>query len=200
MFSRPLSRRVFLKASGGALVGTLAFASGPIALLAPSRSWAVTTEQLTTHEGEVLLRFTRHVFPHPNLEDAVYALVVKDLDRQADADPTILKLLREGVTALDRQAGGDWLALDAAQQQARVAESAGSPFFEKVTSPPPSVVMVTSPPLSSIALAMFSGVRCPGSMCSRRSPTSTGRCSSCRRTLPRSPRASKALSLGASRV
>ena len=146
MFSRPLSRRVFLKASGGALVGTLAFASGPIALLAPSRSWAVTTEQLTTHEGEVLLRFTRHVFPHPNLEDAVYALVVKDLDRQADADPTILKLLREGVTALDRQAGGDWLALDAAQQQARVAESAGSPFFEKVRAS--AVVSLYSNPLA----------------------------------------------------
>ena len=107
MFSRPLSRRVFLKASGGALVGTLAFASGPIALLAPSRSWAVTTEQFTTHESEALLQFTRHVFPHRDLEDAVYALVVKDLDRQADADPAILALLVMG-GAPDRQADGDW--------------------------------------------------------------------------------------------
>ena len=146
MFSRPLSRRVFLKASGGALVGTLAFASGPIALLAPSRSWAVTTEQFTTHESEALLQFTRHVFPHRDLEDAVYALVVKDLDRQADADPAILALLRDGVTALDRQADGDWLALDATQRQSSVAEAAGSPFFEKIRSS--AVVSLYSNPLA----------------------------------------------------
>ncbi|MFC3292804.1 gluconate 2-dehydrogenase subunit 3 family protein [Modicisalibacter luteus] len=146
MFSRPLSRRVFLKSSGGALVGTLAFATGSIALLAPSRSWAVTTELLTTHEGEVLLQFTRHVFPHRDLEDAVYALVVKDLDRQADTDPETLTLLRDGVTALDRQAGGDWLALDAAQRQASVAEAAGSAFFEKIRSS--AVVSLYSNPLA----------------------------------------------------
>lgn len=146
MFSRPLSRRVFLKAGGGALVGTLAFASGPIALLAPSQSWAVTTDQFTTREGTVLLQFTRHVFPHRDLEDAVYALVVKDLDRQADADPQVLSLLRDGVAALDRDAGGDWLALDEAHRQASVAASAGSPFFEKIRSS--AVVSLYSNPLA----------------------------------------------------
>lgn len=146
MFSRPLSRRVFLKAGGGALFGTLAFASGPIALLAPTRSWAVTTEQLTTHEGEVLLQFTRHVFPHRELEDAVYALVVKELDRQADADTDILLLLRDGVSALNRQASGDWLKLDTTQRQASVAETAGTPFFEKIRST--AVVSLYSNPLA----------------------------------------------------
>ena len=55
MFSRPLSRRVFLQAGGGALVGTLAFASGPIALLAPSRSWAMPLNTLDSRQGEVVL-------------------------------------------------------------------------------------------------------------------------------------------------
>lgn len=146
MLSRPLSRRVFLKSSGGALVGSLAFANGAIALLAPSRTWAVNTEQLSTHEGSVLLHFTRQVFPHRDLEDAVYALVVKDLDRQAQADPETLELLQSGVTALDQEAGGDWLALAEDDRQASVAARAGSPFFEKIRSS--AVVSLYSNPLA----------------------------------------------------
>lgn len=135
MSSSQLSRRTFLRA-GGVLAGTLAFTGGPIALLAPSRSWAVSTDHLNTHEAEVLLHFTRQLFPHKGLEDAVYALVVKALDKQADQDPGVHALLRQGVAALDRDAGGDWLKLDARERaaSARHAAEALQPFFEKVRS------------------------------------------------------------------
>jgi hypothetical protein len=73
MSADSLSRRDFLKTSGGVLVGTLAFASGPIALLAPSRSWSLDLQTLTGDEGELLLQMTRGIYPHPALEDAVYA-------------------------------------------------------------------------------------------------------------------------------
>lgn len=131
MLSRPLSRRVFLKASGGALAGTLAFASGPIALLAPSRSWAMPLDTLSSRQGEVLLEITKHLFPHPGLEDAVYAFVVKDLDKAADAEPTH-ELIQGGIASLDSDASGDWLALDPQDQFQRIEALEGTPFFEKI--------------------------------------------------------------------
>lgn len=133
MHSPNLSRRVFLKASGGVLAGTLAFASGPIALLAPSRSWALSLESLSSRQGEILLAITRQIFPHPDLEDAVYAMVVKSLDRKA-ADASLHALLKEGVGALDASAGGDWLALDDAARLEHLAPMAGGAFFETVRS------------------------------------------------------------------
>ncbi|MCE0733965.1 twin-arginine translocation signal domain-containing protein, partial [Halomonas sp. G15] len=111
MSSSTLSRRVFLKGSGGVLAGTLAFAAGPISLFAPSRSWAMPLDTLSTRQGEVLLGVAKQMFPHPGLEDAVYAHVVKSLDRKS-ADGLMLGILHDGIVELDRSAGGDWLALN----------------------------------------------------------------------------------------
>lgn len=133
MSTSPISRRVFLKGSGGVLAGTLAFASGPIALLAPSRSWAMPLDTLSSRQGEVLLAVTRHIFPHAELEDAVYAMVVKSLDRKA-ADTVLHQVLHDGVVALDDAADGDWTALDEAQRLAILAPMAGTPFFEAIRS------------------------------------------------------------------
>lgn len=128
---KPVSRRVFLKASGGVLAGTLAFASGPIALLAPSRSWAMSLDHLTSRQGEVLLAMTRKLFPHADLEDAVYALVVKSLDGKA-ADTATAEQISSGVSELDDQADGDWLALGDDERLAVLQSMAGTPFFELV--------------------------------------------------------------------
>ncbi|MFC3284040.1 twin-arginine translocation signal domain-containing protein [Litchfieldella rifensis] len=133
MLSTSLSRRVFLKASGGAIVGTLAFASGPIALLAPSRSWALSLDTLSSREGTMLLGIAKQIFPHPGLEDAVYALVAKDLDRQA-SDEGIRELLQSGIADLDATADGDWLALPDEGRFALLEAQAGSPFFEQIRS------------------------------------------------------------------
>lgn len=131
MLATSLTRRVFLKSSGGFLAGTLALATGPIALLAPSRSWALSLDNLSSHEGEVLLAMTRQIFPHPDLEDAVYALTVKDQDRRA-SDADTLVLLQQGVAALDETAGGDWLAQDENERFAQLEAISGSPFFEQI--------------------------------------------------------------------
>ncbi|WP_239023786.1 tat (twin-arginine translocation) pathway signal sequence [Salinicola corii] len=131
MTTPSLSRRVFLKASGGTLVGTLAYTNGAIAMLAPERSWAVITEQFDDHQARTLLVFTRHLLPHDKLEDAVYALVVKDLDRQA-ADPEMRQQLTHGIATLDRQSNGEWLSLDEGARQDQVEAIVGSPFFKTV--------------------------------------------------------------------
>jgi hypothetical protein len=133
MVEKKISRRGFLKGSA-TLAGMLAFAGGPIALLAPSRAWALELKALSAPEGQALLRFTRHLFPHDRLEDAVYALVVKDLDTAASNDPNIRKLLRSGIAELDQKAGGRWLDLNSEHQVTIVKGLQSSPFFEKVRS------------------------------------------------------------------
>lgn len=127
-----LTRRELLKGTG-VLMGTLAFSS-ILATLAPSRSWALELQGLDTHQGEVILAFTRQLYPHPTLDNAVYALVVKDLDAKAKADPAVRRQLADGVKQLDAQAGGDWQKRAPADQARDVAALAGTPFFTTVRS------------------------------------------------------------------
>ena len=129
-----VSRRNFLKSSGAVLVGTLAAATGPISLLAPSKTWALELNKLSEKQGATLLRFARHLYPHDTLEDAVYALVVKDLDKAAAADTATAKLLADGVSKLDELAGGNWGELNENEQFKHVKSLEGTPFFEKVRS------------------------------------------------------------------
>jgi len=126
-----LTRRELLKGTG-VLTGTLALSS-VLAMVAPSRVWALELQGLDTHQGAVLLAFTRQLYPHPTLDDAVYALVVKDLDAKATKDPAVRQQLADGVKQLDATAGGsDWTKRDSAAQARDVAAMAGTPFFVTV--------------------------------------------------------------------
>ncbi|WP_282339810.1 MULTISPECIES: twin-arginine translocation signal domain-containing protein [Pseudomonas] len=127
-----LSRRRFLQGSGGLLMGTLLFSSGPIALLAPSQSWALELSTLDSATGQRLLAMLRRIYPHDDMEDAVYALTVKDIDSKASADPGLAELLKKGVADLDTRAGGDWTRLDEARQVAILEAIQDQPFFTQV--------------------------------------------------------------------
>ncbi|SEB76958.1 Tat (twin-arginine translocation) pathway signal sequence [Burkholderia sp. WP9] len=126
----PLTRRELLKGTG-VLMGTLA-ASSVLSAFAPSRAWALEMQGLDTHQGEVILAFTRQLYPHPTLDNAVYALVVKDLDAKAKADPAVRQQLADGVKQLDAQAGSDWLKRAPSDQAQDVAALAGTPFFNTI--------------------------------------------------------------------
>lgn len=127
-----VNRRQFLKSGAGVLMGTLAASSGILATLAPSLSWAMATKVLSDSEASGILKVTRAIFPHDTLDDAVYALVVKDLDAAAEADASIATLLRDGLKTLDKNANGDWASLDYLQRENLVIKMAGSDFFEKI--------------------------------------------------------------------
>lgn len=126
------NRRQFLKTGSGVLMGTLAAGSGVLAALAPSRSWALTLSAFNDIEGSKLLKVTRAIFPHDTLDDAVYALVVKDLDAAAAKDAGVASLLRDGLKQLDAKASGDWAGLDYLARENIVIKMAGSDFFEKI--------------------------------------------------------------------
>ena len=127
-----ISRRRFLKTGSGLLMGTLAASSGALMALAPSRTWALSLSALSDSEGDKILKVTRGIFPHDTLDDAVYALVVKDLDAAAAADSGVASLLRDGLKELDKRAGGDWASLDYLARENLVTKLAGSDFFEKI--------------------------------------------------------------------
>jgi hypothetical protein len=93
-----MDRREFLGATG-VLTGMLA-AGSPLALLAPSRAWALDLTALTSEQGAVLLAAARTIAPHDQLDDAPYALVVQALDGNAARDAATLALLRQGVSGL----------------------------------------------------------------------------------------------------
>ena len=126
----PLTRRGFLQGSG-VLVGTLAVGS-PLALLAPSTAWALAMKVLTEPEGAALLKMGRTLYPHAKLPDAVYALLVKDLDEAAAGDAATATLLRDGIAGLDKASGGSFAKASDAWRLAAVKAVEGSPFFNAV--------------------------------------------------------------------
>lgn len=133
MNSPAISRRVFLKGSGGLLAGTLAFSTGAIALLAPSSSWAMPLESLNTRQGETLLAVVKHIFPHPHLEDAVYAHVVRSLDKKSE-NGEFHTLLDNGIKTLNERSKGDWLDLNETEQLEQLSAMANTPFFQAIRS------------------------------------------------------------------
>ncbi|MEI7464965.1 MAG: twin-arginine translocation signal domain-containing protein [Burkholderiales bacterium] len=122
----PLVRRDFLKGSG-LLTGAIATTS-VLATLAPSPVWAVELKQLSTGEGKTLIAMGRVLFPHKKLPDAVYALLAKDLDGNAGALPVV----RDGIAALDKAAGGSFIKATATKKLALVKAIEGTPFFNTV--------------------------------------------------------------------
>ncbi len=126
----PLVRREFLKGSG-ILMGSIA-ATSVLAALAPSPAWAVELKTLTTEEGQTLMKMGRTLFPHKKLPDAVYALLAKDLDAGAAADPKKAQALRDGIKSLNEQAGGSFARASEAKRLAIVKSIEGSPFFAAV--------------------------------------------------------------------
>ena len=131
-----LTRRAFLKGTA-VLYGTLA--SGTLlATLAPSRSWAAEMQVFDQAESKQLLRLTQVIFPHENMPEAINAIAVKDLDTASlgdeglDADTPMAQAIREGLTRLDAEADGDWMAADADAQLAAVEAITDTELFQTV--------------------------------------------------------------------
>ncbi|WP_268800812.1 tat (twin-arginine translocation) pathway signal sequence [Pseudomonas huanghezhanensis] len=127
-----LDRRRFLQGSGGLLLGTLLFGSGPIALFAPSQTWALEMSTLDSDTGSRLLLVIRRIFPHDTMEDAVYAFSVKALDERASQDPSVAAMLKQGIADLDQRAGGAWASLPEDKQVDILKDVQTSDFFSLV--------------------------------------------------------------------
>ena len=79
-----------------------------------------------------MMKMGRTLYPHKKLSDAVYALLAKDLDAKAAADPATATLIRDGIAALNAAAGGSFAKATPAKKLAMVKAIEGQPFFNTV--------------------------------------------------------------------
>jgi len=119
-----IARREFLK-STGILTGLLAVGS-PLALIAPSRAWAVDLTSLTSEEGTSLLMLMRTIAVHDKLEDAAYALVVQSVDADCGKDEATRKLVKYGLAGL----GAGFAKAGEAERVTALKAIESTPFFQ----------------------------------------------------------------------
>ena len=132
-----MKRRKFLQTSAASAAGATAFVAGLAQIGCATEESSEQTvpasglTTLNTHEGETLLRMSRQVYPHDDLDDSFYWKVVEDLDAEASTTPDTLRLLREGVASLD-EAAGEFMGLSADAQLAALKEIESTEFFQKL--------------------------------------------------------------------
>ncbi|MBN9401790.1 MAG: tat (twin-arginine translocation) pathway signal sequence, partial [Burkholderiales bacterium] len=85
------------------------------------------------NQARDLLLMARRLYPHDDLPDAVYALLVKDIDA-ACRDATVRDLVRSGIESLNRAAGGNWASATPQRQLAILEAMRTDPFFQKIRS------------------------------------------------------------------
>ncbi|MEA3125651.1 MAG: hypothetical protein QOD67_2670 [Caballeronia sp.] len=127
--SAHVSRRHFLQ--GSVVLTGLLVAGTPIALLAPSRAWAVELSHIDQNQADAIMVLARTLYPHKTLPDAVYALAVKDVDAKA-TDPKTVDVIKTGVAKLNDAASGKWndtASLSDAQRTAIVEANQTDPFI-----------------------------------------------------------------------
>jgi hypothetical protein len=124
-----VSRRRFLKDSA-VLSGFLA-AGSPLALLAPSRAWALELTRVDKPQANAIMALAKTLYPHETLPDAVYALVVKDIDAKMSDEKTA-ELVKGGVARLNQAADGKWASATGAQRTAIVTAQQADPFVQLV--------------------------------------------------------------------
>jgi hypothetical protein len=120
-----VGRRGFLKVTG-VLTGYLA-AGSPLALLAPSRAWALDLMALTSEQGAALLTMARTILPHDGLENAAYAAVVRSADADAARDAAGRKFYSDGIASL----GGGFASASEEQRVAALKKIEPSAFFQQ---------------------------------------------------------------------
>lgn len=127
-----MKRREFLKTGAMAVVGTAVAASGIIAKASAAEEAIPKFSTLKPQEAQTLLQASRQIFPHRKLSDTPYWKVVTELDDAAKADPSVAKLLTDGVAQLDSSQGSKFVDLNDKQKIDALKSIETTPFFQKV--------------------------------------------------------------------
>ena len=129
-------RREFMKRSGAAVAG-VGVMSGGVLFSAATETWAARLSTLNAVQAKTLLRMARDIYPHDQMRDDIYQVIVDNLDAAAEKDGAMNEMLVEGVKDLnllsERHHGREFAALE--QERDRVAllqQIESTPFFQKV--------------------------------------------------------------------
>ncbi len=129
MTKRILNRREFMRSVGTAAASVIVL-GGATTILATDGAWAVTLKSLPQNEATVLLRMTRHLYPHDMLGDIYYAEVVEAFDAKMATDNELKDLVTQGIAELNGIYGVPWLALSDGYQVDALRRIEGSKFFQ----------------------------------------------------------------------
>src|SRR5690606_37893665 len=131
-------RRDFLRTTTGVLTGVIA-AGSPLALIAPSRAWAVDLSAFSSEEGASLMAVARTIAPHDGLDDAAYAVVVQSVDSDAAKDDSMRAMLKQGLGAL----GAGFANAPESTRVEALKRVESSPFFQTMRVKTLSVLYTT---------------------------------------------------------
>jgi GAF domain-containing protein len=82
----------------------------------------------------VLVHLLRVAYPHERFPDGPYERTAAAIEEAAGADAADDQALTQGLTGLDRAAGGDFLTLDDAAAEALLRDRADEYFFRRIRS------------------------------------------------------------------
>lgn len=133
-----VDRRDFLRTTTGVLTGVIA-AGSPLALIAPSRAWAVDLSAFSSEEGASLMAVARTIAPHDGLDDAAYAVVVQSVDSDAAKDDSMRAMLKQGLGAL----GAGFANAPESTRVEALKRVESSPFFQTMRVKTLSVLYTT---------------------------------------------------------
>ena len=130
-----LSRRGFL--AGGAVTIAAVAVTGTAILTDTTAAAATEPSGLNPEEVQALIKFVRDLFPHDRLEDMFYANAIAPLNDEAAKNPSVKRLLADGIAQLNRlaSAAGGKIYADLSDEKMRVGaikQIEGSAFFKKV--------------------------------------------------------------------
>jgi hypothetical protein len=83
---------------------------------------------------EQLVAIYRVVFPHDGVADEFYEHVVRKLDDKAGQNQDLLRLLSEGIEALNGQIGSAWISLSEEARLEALKRTERTPFFQTLRS------------------------------------------------------------------
>jgi hypothetical protein len=123
-----LTRRTFIKAAGATGVTVYVLWSSP-AWFGPRVALAANLSALNATQAKAMLAMARQLFPHDQLGDEYYWVVVESIDKEMAGSPELATRIRSGLAQLSEVAGGDFTAVDAGKQLEAMKKLEGTPFF-----------------------------------------------------------------------
>ena len=123
-----LTRRTFIKAAGAAGVTVFVLWSSP-AWFGPRVVLAANLSTLNSTQAKQMLAMARQLFPHDQLGDEYYWVVVESIDKEMAGSPDLTVEIHEGLVKLSQAAGGDFAAADSSQQLEAMKSLEGTAFF-----------------------------------------------------------------------
>ena len=125
------SRRGFLKRTGSTGMAAYLTSSGAVVAnwLTGDVALAGELTVLNDREAEGMLAMARRLYPHADLGDEYYWVVVQGIDKEMAGEPDLEVRIKSGFADLKAIAGAEFSELDVTDQIAAMKKSENTPFF-----------------------------------------------------------------------